>query len=84
MSKFIWGPHHNYPVKFVPCVHLNFLIFEPSKLMSTRTMNLILMSYNFLKKKNQSHIFNKNHHITIRSILLKIRKKMIIYSIKFR
>ena len=59
------------------------------------TKNLILMNYKLKKKKkniqtnknkNQSHILNKNHHttkITTRSILLKIRKKIIINSIKF-
>jgi len=50
------------------------------------TKNLILMNYK-INKKNQSHILNKNHYtikITIHSILLKIRKKMIISNIKFR
>ena len=53
------------------------------------TKNLILMNYKLKKKKkNQSHIFNKNHHTTkiiTRFILLKIReKKMIKSSMKFR
>ena len=44
------------------------------------TKNLTLMNYKLKKKKkkNQSHILNKNHHITkitIRFILLKIREK---------
>ena len=51
------------------------------------TKNLTLINYKLKKKKkNQSHILNKNHHITkitIRFILLKIREKMIIRSIKF-
>ena len=41
------------------------------------TKNLILMNYKFFLK-NQSHILNKNHHITkiiTRFILLNIRKK---------
>ena len=28
--------NHNYPLKFVPCVHLSFLIFVPSELMSAK------------------------------------------------
>jgi len=86
----MWGSHHNYPLKFVPYVQLSFLIFVPSELMRVQnTKNLILMNYKIIKKKkNQSHILNKNHHtikITTCSILLKIRRKKIItISIKFR
>ena len=31
----MWRLHHNYPLKFVPYVHLSFLIFVSSELMST-------------------------------------------------
>ena len=34
--KFMWVPHHNYPLKFVPCVHLSFLIFVLSELISAK------------------------------------------------
>ena len=38
--------------------------------------NLILMNYNVKKKKkNQSHILNKNHHIT-NSILFRVQAKI--------
>ena len=36
VSKFMWGQHYNYSLKFVSCVHLIFLIFVPSELMSTK------------------------------------------------
>ena len=58
----MWGPYHSYLLKFVPCVHLSFLIFAPSELISANTKNLILMNYKIKKKKNQSHILNKNHY----------------------
>ena len=66
------GDHHNYSLKFVPCVHLSFLIFAPSELISANTKNLILMNYK-IKKKKINHIYSIK--ITIGSILLKIRKK---------
>ena len=52
-------------------------------------MNLILINYKIKKKKkNQSHILNKNHQtikITTHSTLIKItKKKKIISSSKFR
>ena len=53
-------------------------------------MNLILINYKIKKKKkNQSHILNKNHHtikITTHFTLIKItkKKKKIISSSKFR
>ena len=75
MSKFIRGPNYNYPLKFVLCVHLNFSIFVSSKLMGSK---YYVSNINKLRKKNQSHKVNKNHHtikIITRSILLKIRKK---------
>ena len=28
----MWGSLFNYPLKFVPCAHLKFLIFVPSEL----------------------------------------------------
>ena len=51
MSKFIWGLHHNYPLKHVPCVYLGFLIFVSSELMSAKYKDLILTNYK-IKKKN--------------------------------
>ena len=30
------GDHHNYSLKFVPCVHLSFLIFVLNELMSKK------------------------------------------------
>ena len=30
VSKFLWGSYHNYPLKFVPCVYLSFLMYVPS------------------------------------------------------
>ena len=32
----MWGPHPNYPLTLVSCVHLSFLIFVPSELMSVK------------------------------------------------
>ena len=45
------------------------------------------MKFKKKKKKNQSRILNQNHHtikIITCSILLKIRKNIVISSIKFR
>ena len=36
MSKFMWELHHNYPIKYMPCVYLIFLIFVSSELMSAK------------------------------------------------
>jgi len=36
VSKFIWGPHHNYPLKFVSCIHSSFVIFKSNELMSAK------------------------------------------------
>ena len=68
----MWGPYHNYLLKFVPCVYLSFLIFAPSELISANTKNLILMNYK-IKKKKINHIYSIK--FTTGSILLKIRKK---------
>ena len=48
MSKFIRGPNYNYPLKFVLCVHLNFLIFVSSKLMGSK---YYVSNINKLRKK---------------------------------
>ena len=29
-------PHHNYPLKFVPWIHLSFLMFVPNELMNVK------------------------------------------------
>ena len=71
------------------CVHLSFLIVLSSELMSAKyyESNINELWNKKIKKKKQSNILNKNHHITkitTHSILLKIRKKKIISCFKFR
>ena len=71
------------------CVHLSFLIVLSSELMSAKyyESNINELWNKKIKKKKQSNILNKNNHITkinTHSILLKIRKKIIISIIKFR
>ena len=36
VSKFMQELHYNYSFKFVSCVHLSFLIFVSSELMSAK------------------------------------------------
>ena len=57
MSIFMWGSHHNYSLKFVLCIHLSFLIFMLSELMSVKYQKSI--SKIKKKKKPQLHILNK-------------------------
>ena len=58
----MWGQHHNYPFKFMPCVYFSFLIFVSNELMSAKYEESNINELK--KKKNQSHILNKNHHTT--------------------
>ena len=66
MSIFMWGLHYNYSLKFVPCIHLSFLIFVPSELMSVKYQKSI--SKILKKKKKPNYIYSikspqtKDHH----------------------
>ena len=52
MSIFMWGSHHNYSLKFVLCIHLSFLIFMLSELMSVKYQK----SISKIKKKKKNPI----------------------------
>ena len=46
----MWGQHHNYPFKFMPCVYFSFLIFVSNELMSAKYEE---SNINELKKKKK-------------------------------
>ena len=86
VSKFMWGQHHNYPLKFMPCVHFSFLIFVSNELINAKYEK---SNINELKKKKKTnHVYSIKIITQQRSLHFlsnyKLGKKMIISSIKFR